>query len=140
MLITHCILCSNLVFWKKYCMMKEGWTIFWKANCSSPERNTACLEECSIFCTDTPSKKGSTLLNLFFTFVYFLYFFGRLSLAMYLYIYNYIYVCVCVWNVCVCYLCSIFYLKWGVLGGWGGRYIHIYLSVCVCVSVCVYVM
>ena len=137
MLITHCILCSNLVFWKKYCMMKEGWTIFWKANCSSPERNTACLEECSIFCTDTPSKKGSTLLNLFFTFVYFLYFFGRLSLAMYLYIYNYIYVCVCVWNVCVCVIFVAFFIWKG--GSWEGGVADIYTYICLSVCVCLYV-
>jgi hypothetical protein len=49
MLITHCILCRNLVFWKKYCMIERRLNSFLRGNCTSSERNTACLEEGSIY-------------------------------------------------------------------------------------------
>ena len=61
-LITHWILCRILAFWNKFWNtvwlnegLNEGWIISLKGNCTSSERNTACLEECSICCRDTAS-------------------------------------------------------------------------------------
>ena len=50
---TTCILCRNLVFWKNTVWLKKGLILFWKEDCTSSERNTACLEVCSIIWRDT---------------------------------------------------------------------------------------
>ena len=47
MLVTHCILCRNLVLRKRSCMIKRRLSAFLKESCTSSERNTACLQECS---------------------------------------------------------------------------------------------
>ena len=54
MLITHCILCRNLVFWK----ISQKLNNLLKKNCTSSERNSGCLEEWSIVCWDAASLKG----------------------------------------------------------------------------------
>ena len=63
--------------------LNEFWLVFWKEDCIFPERNTACLEEGSLFCRGyCVFLKGLSLFSVFFTFFYCFLLFGRICLAV----------------------------------------------------------
>ena len=111
MLITHCILCRNLVFWRKYCMIEQRLNTF-SARKTHVFRKERCMFRGMLF------RKGSIVLLCplpLSTFPLF----GRIC--------TYAIICVCIYRYICAYMFFFFFWRHSEKVGLAGWHIHTYI-------------